>query len=355
MDLKILYVIDSLGAGGAERSLVDMLPHLAHANVDPVIVCFYRRPQGFEQAVLEQGFRVHFLEGMALPRRLRQSRQVIAAENPHLIHTTLFESDVTGRLAAVGSSIPVLTSLVNTSYDPVRLRDPNIKAWKLWGVQTIDAWTARHFTHSFHAISHTVKEAAVTSLGITPERIAVIERGRDAGQYGQRTLERRRAARRSLGIDDEAEVIVNVARQEYQKGQRYLLEAMADLRQRRPRLTLLIAGRSGNASASLQQIVDERNLGEQVRFLGHRQDIPEILAAADLFVFPSLYEGLGGALIEAMAAGLPIVATDLPVLREVVESGGNARLIPPASPQGLADAIDDLADAVSRSFSSDSR
>ena len=81
-----------------------------------------------------------------------------------------------------------------------------------------------------------------------------------------------------------------------------------------------------------------------MRFLGHRDDAPEVLAAADVFVFPSLYEGLGGALIEAMALGLPIVASDLPAIREVVEPGSNALLVEPGSPADLADAIVALAD-----------
>lgn len=73
--------------------------------------------------------------------------------------------------------------------------------------------------------------------------------------------------------------------------------------------------------------------------MGHRDDVPDLLAAADLFVFPSLFEGLGGALIEAMALGLPIVASDLDAVREVVDEGRNAVLVPPASSRALADAI----------------
>jgi len=80
-------------------------------------------------------------------------------------------------------------------------------------------------------------------------------------------------------------------------------------------------------------------LGSPVELLGHREDVPEILAAADVFAFPSLWEGLGGALIEAMALGLPIVASDVPAIREVVDEGANARLVPPADPPALAEAL----------------
>jgi glycosyltransferase involved in cell wall biosynthesis len=78
--------------------------------------------------------------------------------------------------------------------------------------------------------------------------------------------------------------------------------------------------------------------------LGHRNDLPEVLAASDVFAFPSLYEGLGGAAIEAMALGLPVLASDLPALREVVENGASALLVPPADPFALATALARLLD-----------
>lgn len=83
----------------------------------------------------------------------------------------------------------------------------------------------------------------------------------------------------------------------------------------------------------------ETELGDRVRFLGFVEDVPEILAAADIFVLPSLYEGLPGALIEAMALGLPIVAADIDATREILEPGRNAILVPSASPSHLAGAI----------------
>ncbi|HXF71606.1 MAG TPA: glycosyltransferase, partial [Actinomycetota bacterium] len=117
---------------------------------------------------------------------------------------------------------------------------------------------------------------------------------------------------------------------------------------RDPRLRLLIAGRRGHASGRLDAALRRLRLDGAARLLGQRDDVPELLAAADIFVFPSLYEGLGGALIEAMALGLPIVASDLPAIREVVEEGSNAILVPPASPSDLAGAIESLVDDPAR-------
>jgi glycosyltransferase involved in cell wall biosynthesis len=258
------------------------------------------------------------------------------------VHTSIFEADVTGRLAAAGTGVPVLTSLVNTSYATVRRQDPDVAPWKLAATRSIDGWTARHLTTHFHAITHAVGDAAVRDLLLDPERITVIERGRDPSRLGEPSPERRAAARAGLGLTSEAPVLVTVGRQEFQKGQWHLLEAMPKVLAAHPDARLLLAGRTGNASGRLDEVVRSARLDGQVTFLGHRDDVPEILAAADVFVFPSLYEGLGGALIEAMALGLPIVASDLPAIREVVEDGRNAVLVPPGSSSDLAAAIDAL-------------
>lgn len=342
--LNVLFVINSLGTGGAERSLAEMLSHLADLGVRPSIACLYHRREGVEKDVVRRGYRVHFLPGRRLLARVRGLRRVLAQERPDLIHTVIFESTLTGGLAALGMSLPVMTSLVNTSYAAARLRDPNIRPMGLRTVRLIDGWVCRHLTTHFHAITETVKAAAVRTLGIPPERISVVERGRDPARLGLPGRERRGEVRRRLGIGDDAEILINVARQEYQKGQRYLLEAMTILLPQRPRLQLLVAGRVGHSSGELERFRTQSGLEERVHFLGYREDVPDLLAAADLFVFPSLWEGLGGALLEAMALALPIVASDVDAIREVVEVGRNALLVPPASPRELASAVAALLD-----------
>jgi glycosyltransferase involved in cell wall biosynthesis len=256
-----------------------------------------------------------------------------------MVHTTLFESDLAGRFGSAGLGVPVVSSLVNTSYDPVRLGDPNVRATRLRLARMVDGWTARHLTDHFHAITHAVKEAAVRDLRIPPGRISVIERGRDPDRVGAPDPGRRARARNRLGLSPQDEVVVNVGRQEFQKGQRHLIEAMVELTRIRPNAVLLIAGRQGGASADIERLWRETELGDRVRFIGFIEDVPEVLAAADIFAFPSLYEGLGGALIEAMALGLPIVASEIVATLEVVEPGRNAILVPPASSTHLAGAL----------------
>jgi glycosyltransferase involved in cell wall biosynthesis len=341
--MKVLFLINGLGTGGAERSLAEMLPALVDAGIRPVVACLYRRAEGVEAEVVAAGFDVRFVEGRRLLSRIGPLRRLIREERPALVHSTIFDANVVGRLAAAGSGVPVLSSLVNVTYGPERLRDPNIRASRLAAVRLIDGWTARHLTAHFHAITHAVKRSAVAALRLDPDRISVIERGRDPARLGRPGSTRRREARRRLGLEDDHEVVLSVGRQEYQKGQRYLLEAVGRLAPQRPRLVALVAGRQGQASAELDRLRDRPGLRERVRFLGHRRDVPDILAAADVFALPSLFEGLGGVLIEAMALEVPIVASDLPAVREVVE-GRAAMLASPAAPGDLASAIARLLD-----------
>jgi glycosyltransferase involved in cell wall biosynthesis len=335
--VRVLFCIDSLAGGGTERSLAELLPLLRERGVEPVVACL-KRAGGEIEAAVSAAFGVRFLHARGRARRALELRAVLAEERPEVLHTLLFEADVLGRLAAAGGPAAVLTSLVNATYDPSRLADPRISRVKLEAARRVDGWTARHLTDRFHAVSDDVARAAVAALGIPAARITVIERGRDRTRLGEPGPERRRAARAALGLSDGDEVVVSIGRQEFQKGQRHLVEAVRLLGERQ-RLVLLVAGRAGQASAELNGLA-----GERTRLLGHRDDVPELLAAADVFALPSLYEGQSGALIEAMALGLPVVASDIAAVRSMVEPERNALLVPPGHAGALAQAIAALLD-----------
>jgi glycosyltransferase involved in cell wall biosynthesis len=342
--VKVLLVIDGLGTGGAERSLAELLPRLAEARIEPTVVCLRRRREGIEDDVVAAGFGVRFLTGSNLATRIVELRRIIERERPDLVHTSLVQASILGRLAAVRHSVPVLTSLTSTPYASVRLRDPMVRRLPFAAIRTIDGWSARHLTDHFHAISQTVRTAAIRSLGIPPERITVIPRGRDPERLGAPGRTRRGRVRRRLGLRPDDEIVITVGRQEFLKGHRFLLEAAEMLGRSRPRLVVLVAGRRGTASDRLARLHRRPGVGDVVRVLGYRDDVPDLLAASDLFVFPSLSEGLGGALIEAMALGLPIVASDVDAIREVVEPERNALLVRPGSTLELAGAVEALLD-----------
>lgn len=345
-NIEVLHLIDGLGTGGSERSLAEMLPLLRRRGVGSTVACLHGRSEGVEQSVRAAGFPVCVLPA-GHPARVAALRRRLGTGSFDVLHTVHFASDVLGRTAALGTTVPVLSSLVNERYGPHRLADPRVRPWKLAAARQLDAWTARHWTDHLHAVSETVARSAVRWLGVGRERITVVPRGRDPRRLdadpdtGART-------RRQLGLSPDAAVLLNVGRREFQKGQAHLLDAVARLLPEHPDVVLLVAGRHGHAAASLERRRALLGLGDRVRFLGHRDDVPALLAAADIFVFPSLYEGMPGAVLEAMACGLPVIATDIPPLAEIVEAGRSALLVPPGDPDALAHAVSELLDAPQR-------
>jgi len=341
--MKVLFVVDGLWVGGTERSIVELLPHLEAAGISSTVACFRSRAgEGVEEHVPPE--RLRLLEARGLAGRVGALRRLLRELRPAIVHSALFDANLATRLGAAGVPVVVLNSLVNTPYEPARLADPRLSRWRVRLAQLADTVSGRLLADHFHAVSHAAADAAVRAQWLPRGRITVVERGRDPGRLGVPSPARRRAARERLGLGEATPVLVNVGRHEYQKGQGHLLRAIARLAGRDPAPVALIAGRTGTSTRELEALHRELALGERVRFLGHRDDVPEILAAADLFVFPSLFEGFPGAVVEAMALGLPIVAADVPPVREAVEPGGNALLVPPADDAALSEAIGRLLD-----------
>lgn len=335
---RVLYVINGLGTGGAERSLADLLGPMRARGFEFTIACLQSREEGVQAEVMTQQ-RVVFA-GPGRVTSIRNLRALIRDEAPDLVHTTIFEADVLGRLSAVGTGVPVLSSIVNMSYSPAARSGPTVGGAKLEMVRLIDGITARHLTDRFHALSETAKADAVASLGIDGDSVEVIPRGRGISRLGEATHDRRQRVRTELGLSSSQPVLLSVGRREHQKGQVFALLALVRVAESRPDVVLIVAGRQGSASDRLNRLTAELGIEDRIRFLGHRSDIPDLMCAADVLVFPSLYEGFGGTLIEAMALGLPMVVSDLPVLREV--AGDTALFAPPGNAESLAASIETL-------------
>lgn len=345
--LRVLYLINGLGTGGAERSLAETLPLLPDRDVDATVLCLYRRDEGVQQSLIEAGYDIRFVGGTNLASRALAVRRAVQELSPDVLHTTIFESNLIGRLAGY-RLLPVITSLVSTPYDPARVReDPNVTKFGLTAVRRVDGFTSRRLTTHFHAVSETVKRSAIEALRIETQQITVIHRGRDPKRLGEPSVKRRQRVRSQLGLGPSQPVLANIGRQEYAKGHKYLIGATADLRVAHPDLVTLIVGRTGHASQELKDLIAHENLENAVVFLGHTESVGDVLAAADIFVLPSIYEGLPGVVIEAMALGLPVVASDLPQVREVVQENHNALLAAVGSRAEIASAVDRLLSDVS--------
>ena len=339
--LRVLFVIDTLGPGGAERSIAELLPYLRAAGVAGRVVCLESSPGdgSITTDLTAQGFDVATLRARHLAGRAREVRALVAAERIDIVHTTLYRSNLVGRLAARSSPAAVITSFVNTTYDRVRLTDPGVSRAGLRLARAVESTTTRRYTDRVHAITNAVADSVTRELRVPRDEIAVIERGRSPERLGPPGAERRAAARKALGWDGGAPVLLHVGRQDYQKGHLDLLDAFARVHATHPAAVLALAGRRGRASAAIDARLAGSAIEGAVRLLGQRDDVPELLAASDCFVFPSHFEGLGGSVIEAMALELPVVASDVPALRETVEHERTGLLVPPGDPAALAAAV----------------
>jgi glycosyltransferase involved in cell wall biosynthesis len=189
------------------------------------------------------------------------------------------------------------------------------------------------------AISGGVREALVAS-GVPPARIRVVQSGIDLAPFAVPCD--REALRTSLGVPAGAVLVLQVAALAPHKSQTDLLRAAAILRDGGSPVRIWIAG-EGRLKDSLEREHSSLVLGDTVRFLGFREDVPDLLRAADLFCLSSYLEGLGTSILDAMAAGLPVVATRVGGIPEAVADGETGLLVPPRDPAALAEALGRLA------------
>ncbi|MBE2238303.1 MAG: glycosyltransferase [Caldilineaceae bacterium] len=189
------------------------------------------------------------------------------------------------------------------------------------------------------AVSYAVKQGLIDHYGLPSNRIEVIENGIDVRSLHKRpSASILREVRASFHIPEDAYLVGTVAAMRHQKGYEYLIRAIPMISASAPRAFFVFVG-DGPLRPELELLVEELKIKERVRFLGWRFDAAQLLHTLDLFVLPSLYEGLPLAVLEAMAVGLPIIATRVDGTAEVIISGENGILVPPADPQALAESI----------------
>lgn len=334
--MLVLQIIDSLAPGGAERSLADLVPHLAALGVEMEFVVFHDRP-GLREQVVSAGVQVDVVTGDRL-QRLGHTTRKIRSRSFDLVSTTLFEADIVGRTASRLAGVPCVSTLVGTPYGPEHRAEPGIRAARLHAARLTD-WSTARLARRFRAVSATVKAAYVERLHLRPGLVDVIPEGRDPDRLGIRQPERRRAARSLLQAEDDDLVILAVGRQDPPKGYDTLLRAVPHLQRLAPRVRIFVAGKPGRSSGELLRLQNELHVGDAVCFLGHRDDVPDLLAGADVFVLPSLREGIPGAVQEAMALECPIAASDIGAVREVLGDGRPAELFAPDDPIALSEAV----------------
>lgn len=336
--MRVAYCIDSLARGGAEQSLALMAGPLVASGVE--LHVGYLKPDHDLAAALETaGARVTFIGGETARVRMSRLNGWVRATNPELLHTTLLEADLLGRLVGFRRRVPCVSSLVNSHYGAEhRDNSPNGPA-RVVAAQGLDLLTGK-LVRAFHAVSASVATTMAKRLLIPRSSITVVPRGRDSSIMGRRTAERRQATRAALNLPAEALVGLCVGRLDRQKGIDTAIDATLRIQESLPQFQLLVAGRDGPHAAEIRAHGAERH---GVRFLGDRGDVADLMVAADVLVFPSRWEGMPGTVIEALALELPIVASNIPT---------NAEVLPPDIGDIVqVDSAGELADTVVRRLS----
>jgi glycosyltransferase involved in cell wall biosynthesis len=326
LSLRILHVIESMGMGGAERHLSNLLEPLQRLGVENHVATLW--PGAAYSERVAPFAKVHRFDlpnrrvTSALPGLIRLARQT------DVVHTQLPWADIAGRLGAIAAGRPSVTTLQSTWYASTNTLsfDPALRR-RVGLVRRLDAWTAKR-TRRFFAVSEATKRTYVDELGLPPERIDVIPNSVDLARFDPSRLPSREEMRRALGFAADEFAVLMLARLVQPKGHVDAIRAVAQIRERPIRL--YIAG-TGPEEQALRVLVTE--LRAPVTFLGPRSDVQSLLHAADLFLFPSMYEGLPLALIEAMAMQRACLCSDIPENRET--AGDSVIYAPPGDVAAL--------------------
>ena len=321
---RVLYLIDSLRRGGAELLLLDVTRvlrkqgldiHVGYSTPGPLKAEF--RALGVPLYPLPRASRVDgllFLRMLSLTRRLR----------PDVVHTHLFKSNFHGRAAARLAGAPVVVSTLHSA-DPWAA---NPLAGRLYGLTAC-------FADRLIAVSETVRAYHLVHTGVPAAKVVTIVNGVALERFDNIQGYRERV-RAGMDIPAAAPLLGVIGRLVADKGQADFLRGAARLRAQVPEARFLIVG-SGPQKEALRALANDLGLGDVVFFGGFRQDIPAVLAALDVLVIPSLREGLPLTLLEAMAAGTPVVATDAGGMAEVLAKGGGL-VVPPGDVDALVEA-----------------
>ncbi len=320
--IRVLAVIDSTGTGGAEQSLASLAPLLAARHVEVEVAYFHDRP-GIKDQLVEAGIPLHHVAvGRSRVLAVRRLSALMRRRRPDLVHTMVFEADVIGRPAARLAGVPVVSSIIAEMYGPEHAAVVPSRV-RLRLARLADVATARLVVR-FHAVTRSLADVMAPRLHVDARRIDVVHRGRNPSRFAPVDAARRTEIRRALELDDDVPLVLAIARHEPVKNLESLIRAMPTITRSFPTCTVLVAGRAGTSTERLEQLVRdlhrELDVPGRVVLLGERHDVADLLAVADTLVCPSLNEGIGGSVLEALASGCPIVCSDLPSLREVTRA-----------------------------------
>jgi glycosyltransferase involved in cell wall biosynthesis len=309
--VRVLYLSHAFMVGGAEEMVLNLVRHLP-TRFAPAVACINQAgPIGEEIRRTGVPFSVMGLTpGLSRPfdvLRLRDALQTLA---PTIVHTFLLTGSLYGRFAAMMTGVPIVIGTEVNIYEKKQPLHARLERWLMKG------------TDAVIASAESVKEHYIAQVGAAADKVDVIYNAVDFAQL--QTTMTRDEFRQSIGVPLNVPAAGIIARLTEQKAHRVLFESMAQ-----PALAalhLVVVG-DGELRADLRSRADALGIAGRVHFLGARRDLGNILAAVDIFAMPSYWEGLPLSMVLAMGAGLPVVASRVAGIPEVVKDGVSGLLV----------------------------
>jgi glycosyltransferase involved in cell wall biosynthesis len=331
---RVIILASTLVTGGAETVVRAIAAGLPERGIDPTVVCL-RSPGEIGEQIAASG--------VPLLARLRE-RGGSAAALLRLV--SLMRRDGGTALLCLDHHDAIALGMTAARWASLPGRALAVHSTGLWGRRGSFSRSDRAFLGGFKkiiAVAGTHRDYLVGEEGLPADRVVVIHNGVDPERFRPPSREERLGARRALGIPEDAFAAVIVAALRPEKNHAMLIRAAARLKRSDPRFVLLIAG-EGREGEALRRLARSLDLGEAVRFLGRREEIPEVLAAADLSVLCShpVVETFPLSILESMACALPVVATSVGSVPEMIEDGVHGVLVPDGDEDALTAAVEGL-------------
>jgi glycosyltransferase involved in cell wall biosynthesis len=325
--VRILFLSTSMGLGGADQQLLSAAQVLRDRGHEIRIVSLTPLgPMGLQARGL--GLTTDSLEmrrGVPDPRGLARLVRIVRAWKPDVVHSHMVHANLMGRVLRLLVPVPVLVSTIHNVYEG----GPLLMAGYRLSNGLVDHMTI---------ISQAAADRFIGERIVPGRLLTVIANGVDTDRMRNVPPEARGALRRAIGVSDEGFIWLAVGRFEVAKDYPNMLRAFQQVRSREPRSVLVIVGQ-GSLQGEAEALAGELGLRDAVRFLGARDDVPAVMSAGDGYVMSSAWEGMPMVLLEAAAAGLPIVATAVGGNGEVVRDGESGFLVPARDPEALGQAM----------------
>lgn len=329
--IRIALCITDLDAGGAERQMAELVLRVDRSRFEPVVYCLGPRPAREESscvpAIERAGIECHCLGGRGVrhfPKVTATLTALLRNQSPAILQSFLFHANLVGRFAARRAGVPYVACGIRVAERGRR--------WHLWLDRLTQANVDRYV-----CVSRSVADFSRRKARLSAEKLVVIPNGIDPAGYPAEVA----ADLSPRGIPSGARLATCVGRLTRQKGQTWLIRSAPRWLDPLPDGHLLLVG-EGPDRPELERLARQTGFGDRIHFAGHSANVPGILAASAVLILPSAWEGMPNVVLEAMASRLPVVASDVEGVRELLGPLADAQTVPYGDDLALAGRIETI-------------